>query len=133
MSSHTRPAFDENQRAALAASLVPVAAFIAAVLVADVWFGYTSGSLRGLVSSLPFLVATVAAPSFLAINAARDRSRRIMVTGIVTVTAITAAVFAVTSEDAQAGLWVLLVAYVAVPLAVVVWAYEAIREGRRRQ
>lgn len=105
---------------AVSASLVPWAAFLLTSAVADTWVDETSSSLVGLVGASPVYVVFVAAPSALALAAASPGWMRAVVLVVMTGAAIAAGVLVVTSEDAQAGLAVLLVPYVALPLAAAV-------------
>lgn len=112
------------------ASLVPWAAFLVATALADRWVQYKSGSLAGLVRSAPFYLGFVALPSALPIAAARAGVMRLGVVVVMTAVAAVAGVLVVTTDDAQAGLAVLLVPMVAIPLGLVLWIGYAVTARR---
>ena len=116
----------ESPGAAALASLVPWAAFLVTATVVDPGREHGSLSLEGVVAAAPFYVLVVALPSMLPLLAARTGRRRLVLLIALTALAAVTAVLMVTSDDAQAGLAVLLVPYVAIPLAVVVWVGEVV-------
>ena len=131
MSAEPKPvgSFTSFDPQAALASLLPWAAFLVATALADRWVDHTSGSFAGLVASAPWYLGFVAAPAYLPLAAARHRLVRIAVLVVMTATAGTAGVLVVASDDAQAGLAVLVVSYVALPLA---GAIEVVNYLRRR-
>jgi RDD family len=120
----------ETPTAAAVGALVPWAAFLIALAVVDAGRDHGSGSLAGLAAVAPVYLGFVALPSLFPLLAARAGARRLAVLVVMTAVAATSAVSMATSDDAQAGLAVLLVPYVAIPLAVVVWAGEAVAARR---
>lgn len=113
------------QRSVLA-SLIPWAAFLAATVVADRWVEYKSTSLAGLAAAAPLYLGFISLPSLLPLVVARRGAAWIAVLAVMTAVAVAAGVLIVTTDDAQAGLAVLWVPIVAIPLAGVLWIGEAI-------
>jgi hypothetical protein len=75
----------------------------------------------------------VVPPAFVALVVARHRAVRQAVTAAVTGAAVLAGVLVATTDDAQAGLAVFWVSYVALPLALVVWLGDKVVDARRRR
>lgn len=113
------------------ASPIPWAAFLGATVVADVWIERTSISYGGLVTSSPFYLGFVALPSLFPLAVARRGTMWLAVLAAMTGVSALAGVLVVTTDDAQAGLAVLWVPFVAVPLAGVIWIGEAVAARRR--
>jgi hypothetical protein len=105
--------------AAVVCSLVPWAAFLLAVTKTHSSF-HKPVSLLELLGE-PVTLGFVALPSLLALAAARTRLTRLVVLMVMTGVAAWAGVSIVTTDDAQAGLAVLWVPFVALPLATVAW------------
>ena len=101
-------------------SLIPWAAFMISVPVAAMFVDRTSVDASGFFSSALFYVGFVSLPSMLPIAVGRGRVR-IAATAVMTVVASVAAILIVATDDAQAGLAVLIVAYVAIPFALILW------------
>ena len=120
----------ESPEAAALASLIPWAAFLTAATVADTWVDGRPGSRSGLVAAAPFYLGVVALPSMLPLVAARTSRTRLVVLAAMTAVATASAVCVATNDDAQAGLAVLWVPYVAVPLAVALWVGHAVAARR---
>jgi hypothetical protein len=99
---------------------VPWLAFILATVIADIWVQFRSVSYTGLVSSVPTLLAFVALPSALPVIAARPGWPRFLVLLVMTVLAATVGTLVMVTDDAQAGVAVLLVPFVAAPFAVAI-------------
>ncbi len=116
----------ESPGAAALASLVPWAAFLLAATVADTWVDGRSGSLGGLAAAAPFYLGYVALPSMLPLLAARTSTTRLVALAVMTAVATASAVVVATHDDAQAGLAVLWVPYVAIPFAVVLLVGHAV-------
>lgn len=119
-----------NPWPAVLASLIPWAAFLLATAVADVWVDYESTSLGGLAAAAPFYLGVVALPSMLPLLAARAGVMRLAVLVVMTAVAAISGVLVVTTDDAQAGLAVLWVPFVAIPLAAVLWVGQAVAARR---
>ncbi len=117
-------------RTSALASLFPWAGFLGAIVVADLSVEDKSTSLGGLIAAAPLCLAFVALPSLLALAVARRRLMWISVVIVMTAVAAAAGILVATTDDAQAGLAVLLVPYVAVPLAGVLWIGEAVAARR---
>jgi hypothetical protein len=109
---------------AAAGSLVPWAALLAAVTLVD-----GPPAEPGVVAA-PYLVF-VALPSFLAALAGRSAAVQVLVLVVLTAVAAWAGVEMATTEDAQAGLAVLLVPFVALPLGVAVAVGSEVAAVRR--
>ena len=91
-------------------ALVPWAAFLLTMELAQ-------PSILGLLSAaIPYL-CFVALPSAAPIAVVRSATARLVVTALMTVVAVGAAYAIITTDDAQAGLAVLVVPYVALPMA----------------
>ena len=114
-----------------AASLVPWASFLLAATVFDILGDHTSAPLVGLAASSPFYLAFVALPSLLALAAAPPGRMRLSILVVMTAVAAVAGVLVATIEDGQAGLAVLLVPYVGLPLAAVTWLARSVSNARR--
>jgi hypothetical protein len=117
-------------RTSVLASLVPWAAFLGATVLTDLWVDYKSASYGGLAASAPFYLGFVALPSLLPLAAARRGAMWIAVLVVMTAVAVGAGILIVTTDDAQAGLAVLWVPLVALPLAGVLWIGEAVTQRR---
>ena len=129
----------EGPGAAALASLIPWAVFLIAASAADTWVDDRSGSLSGLAAAAPFYLGFGALPSMLPLLAARTAVTRLVVLAVMTGVAATSAVLVATTDDAQAGLAVLWVPYVGIPLGVLLWVGRAVAarraclgDGRRR-
>ena len=113
-------------------SLIPFVAFLG-VSLADLGLG----SLLDLIVWSPFYFGFVALPSLLPLAAARRGAVWLAALFLMTLVALVAGLAMVTSDDAQAGLAVLVVAYVALPLAGVLWLGDRVAwrrtEARRAQ
>lgn len=120
----------ERPTGALVASLVPTAMFMAAVAIADVSGDLRSVSALGLLAAAPVYLLWVSLPSLLPISATRSLVARAGVTVIMGGVAAWAGVLVVRTDDAQAGLAVLLVPYVAVPLGLALWISRSVAERR---
>jgi hypothetical protein len=116
---------------AAAASLVPRAAFLAAIAITDIWVDYKSISLVALIAASPVYLGFVALPSLFPLAAAPPGWMRLTVLTVMTAVAVIAGVLVVTSDDAQAGLAVLLVPYLGVPLGALVWVARTAMNARR--
>jgi hypothetical protein len=101
----------------LMALVVPTLAFYVGAVVAAAVTSNTSIDAGRLAVSAPFYLALVGAPSLLAVWTAPPRGTLPTLVAMSTVAAVAGWLVAAT-DDAQAGLAVLLVPYVAVPLAV---------------
>ena len=99
--------------------------------VADIWVDDKSISLVALVAASPVYLGFVALPSLFALAAASPGWMRVTVLTAMTAVAMIAGVLVGTSDDAQAGLAVLLVPYVGVPLGAVVWVARTAMNARR--
>lgn len=117
--------------AAALASLVPLVAYLAAIAVADRGVEQRSVPLIGLVAAAPVYLGFVSLPSLLPLLAARTAGLRLFAVLVMTGVAGTAGVLVVTTDDAQAGLAVLIIPYVAIPLAGVLWVASAVVAARR--
>ena len=107
------------------ASLIPWSAFLVVVAIVN-----DSAPPSGLLAAaLPYL-GFVALPSLAPIVAARARRTRLIVVVVMTAVAAAAGVLVATSDDAQAGLAVLWVPFVAIPLAVVLWVGKRVADRR---
>ena len=99
------------------ALVVPTVAFYVGGRVAAAVTNNTSIDAGRLLVSVPFYIALVGAPSLLAVWTAPGRGTLPTLVTMTLVAAVAGWLVAAT-DDAQAGLAVLLVPYVAVPLAV---------------
>jgi len=97
------------------ASLIPWAAFLAAIALTGIVSGDESMSIGRVVAVAPFDLAVVALPSALALAAARARATRVVALIVMTTVSAIAGVIVTASEEAQAGLAMLWVPYVACP------------------
>ena len=113
-------------------AVVPGAAYVVGATAGDIG---TRGGGPLLALSIPALAVGsaifVAPPAYLAIVVARHPAVRWAVLAVVTAAAAVAGVLVATTDDAQAGLAVLWVAYVALPLALAVWLGQRIVAARR--
>jgi hypothetical protein len=121
---------------AVLASLIPWVAWLVTLAVVDRQHLEPS---ELLLLAIPYL-AFVALPSFVPLAVARHRATRIAVLVLLTATAVSAAVAMVSSHDAQAGLAVLWIPYVALPAALAIGvgqaavaAFTAFAATRRRR
>jgi hypothetical protein len=130
MASSTHAPFGRPWSAAVA-SLVPWVAFLAAMALTDIWVDDSSGTFVGLMAASPLYLGFVALPSLFPLAAASRGWMRMTVLTVMTVVAVIAAVLVVTTDDAQAGLAVLLVPYVGVPLGMVVWVAQTVSKARK--
>ncbi|MEA3218264.1 MAG: hypothetical protein QOJ19_4420 [Acidimicrobiia bacterium] len=105
---------------ALIGSLVPWVAFLLATIVADFWVDFRRVSYSGLATGAPVYLPFVALPSLLPLVAARSGWPRSVVLVVMTAVGAVAGTLVMTTDDAQAGLAVLIVPYVAVPFAAVI-------------
>ena len=106
---------------ALLASLVPLAAFIGAIAAGEPFAEHEVHlEWSGLVAALPFYVLVVVLPAALPLVVARHRATQAVVLVAMTTTATLAGWLVVTTDDAQAGLAVLWVPFVAIPLALAI-------------
>jgi len=126
MTTPTRSLVASPEVAALL-SLVPWAAFLLAL---QFWPGHVTEPTRGVLEVATISLLFVALPSALPIAAARTWMTRLAAVAVVTVVAVVSAALVVTTDDAQAGLAVLWIPLVAVPLAVVLWIGRLIVERR---
>jgi hypothetical protein len=101
-----------------------------------VWFAFllagelaADRSLRLLPAAVLYL-AFVAVPAMAAIAAGRTLVTQLVITGVMTEVAAYAGYQVVTIDDGQAGLAVLWIPVVAVPLGTVVWVVEAVAARR---
>jgi hypothetical protein len=124
---------ERERERAMRLALVPGVAYVAAATAGEV--AVDGGPL--VVLTIPVLAAGsaifVAAPAFVALAAARHWLVRAVVLAVVTATAAVAGVLVTTSDDAQAGLAVPWVPYVALPLALAAWLGHAVVAARRRR
>jgi hypothetical protein len=86
--------------------------------------------LGGMLLAAPFYLLVVGGPSALVVAAAEHR--RVAAAGVVvmSVVAVSAGVTMAASDDAQAGLAVLLVPMVGLPMALAVWVGESVAARR---
>lgn len=123
---------DGERDRAVRLSVVPGAAYVVAATAGDIT---TRGAGLLLALSVPALAVGsaifVAPPTFLAIVVARHPAVRGAVLVVVTAAAAVAGALVATTDDAQAGLEVLWVAYVALPLALAVWLGQEVAAARR--
>lgn len=110
---------------AAVASLIPWAAFVAVT-----WFGDRSTSISHEAAAALSLLAFVALPSALPVAVARARSLRLVAVAVMTAVAAIAGIAMTASDDAQAGLALLWVPLVALPLAAVIWVGERVAASR---
>jgi hypothetical protein len=114
-----------------ALSLIPWTAFVL-VLLGDGWVTDGPISLLGVVPASVLYLAFVALPSLFRLTVAPAGWLRHAVVLGMTAVAVFAAVAMISSEDAQAGLIVFVVTYVAVPLAGAIWVTREVVASRRR-
>jgi len=115
-----------NPTAATLLSVVPWAAFLVAL---QLWPD-DSDSSRGVAAFAPISFLFIALPSALPVVVARAWATRLLAVAAMTATNVVAASSLATSDDAQAGLAILLVPFVAAPLAVVIWVGQLVVERR---
>jgi len=106
-------------------SLIPWAVFLVASTVADVRYD-GSTSLVGLVLAAPLYLGFVALPAFLPLAVARHPATKAFEVANMTAAAGYAGIAMATSDDAQAGLAVFVVADVGIPLAGIVWTGQVV-------
>ena len=114
-----------------ALSLIPWAAFVLVLLV-DGWVTDGPLSLFGVVPASVLYLAFVALPSLFPLTVTPAGWLRHAVVLGMTAVAVFAAVAMISSEDAQAGLIVFVVTYVAVPLGGAIWVTREVVASRRR-
>ena len=114
-----------------ALSLIPWAAFVLVLLV-DGWASDGPSTLIGLVPAAVLYLPFVALPCLFPLTVAPSRWLRYAVVLVMAPVAVLAAVAMVSSEDAQAGLFVFFVAYVALPLGGIIWVAREVVAARRR-
>jgi len=122
----------ERKRSALRSAWVPGSAYVVAATVSALPAG--PGDAPLLLSVMVLAggsVCFVVPPAFVALVVARLRVVRHAVTAAVTAAAVLAGVLVATTDDAQAGLAVFWVSYVALPLALVVWLVDKAVDARR--
>lgn len=105
--------------AAYLAALVPWLAYITAMAIADRWVDFRSVTLAFVIRSTPFTLVVIALPSLGVIAAARTVVARRAATVIMTAVSVYAGIAVIATDDGQAGLAVLWVPIVALPLAVI--------------
>jgi len=114
-----------------ALALVPWAPFVLVLLV-DGWASDGPVTLLGLVPASILYLAFVALPCLFPLTVASWRWLRYTVAVVMTAVAVSAAVAMVSSDDAQAGLFVFIVASVALPLGGVIWVAREVVAAQRR-
>lgn len=100
-------------------------------LSATLALGADAASVGALIAVAPLYWIFAGLPSMVAIVAGRTLRTRLAVTAAMSAVAVVAAIQVTTIEDGQAGLAIVLVPMVALPLAVVVWVGGAV-VGRLR-
>ncbi len=120
-----------NPWAAARASLIPAAAFLVAAAVADMWVHHEFSAI-GLAAVAPGSLVFVALPAMVPLVVARAGATRAGVLIVMTAVATISAVLVVTTDDAQAGLVVVWVPFVAILLAAVVRIGQALAVRRNR-
>jgi hypothetical protein len=120
-----RPSPSESQHRTTGARYRQFAFYIG-VLTADTQVDFKSISASDMVAGLPLYLAFVGLPSVFPFALARLVWVRAVVLLVMTATAATAGALIVTTDDPQAGVAVLIVAYVGVPLGVVIALGHAI-------
>jgi hypothetical protein len=113
--------------AAISLSFIPWATFLVALVVVGASYDETV-SVGGIAAAAPLYLLFVALPSGLALAASGTGRLRLVVLTVMTGISVLAAVELVASDDAQAGLAVLLVPMAAIPLAVAVWVGRLVVE-----
>jgi len=108
------------------AALLPTLAFYVALVIGVAQIDYKSVSATGMLAAFPVYVVFVGLPSIVPFAVARFSWLRAVVLLVMTATAATAGALVATTDDAQAGLAVLIVAYVGVPLGVMIAVGQAI-------
>lgn len=117
--------------AAAGLALVPAAAFVAGMYVADGLVDWRSVEWTDPDGTAAYVVGFVGVPAMLPLAAARAGWVRGGVLLAMTAVATLAGTLVITIDDAQAGLAVLLVGYLAVPLTVTLWLFRAVSTFRR--
>ncbi len=118
---------------ALRLAVIPWLAFELTLASSVVWRPYNRFSWLGLALSAPGYLVFVGLPAWAPIAVSTSRATRRVVLTIMTATSACAAYLILTTEDAQAGLAVLIVWYVAIPLLVVVVAGQAVVDWMSRR
>src|SRR5687768_8761901 len=114
-------------------ALIPWVVFLVSVPVGALFTDYQSVDVPDFLSSALFYVGFVSLPSLLPIAVARAGPTRVAATAVMSIVAGVSGVLIATTDDAQAGLAVLIVAYVAIPLAVILWIAKLVmRRGEAR-
>ena len=108
-----------GSRLVLASLVLPMVAFIATVALGAVALDRVSLDLSGSWTALPFLVLVTGGPALLVVAVSPDRLRLVAL-GAMSILAAVAGWLVASTDDAQAGLAVLVVPAVALPLAVVI-------------
>ncbi len=109
-----------------------LATVVMSQVVADRFVDRTSIDLAVLPFALPLLTPFVFVPVFLAVIAAKPGLLRHLVVVASVAVAATAGALTVTTDDAQAGLAILLVSYVCLPLAALAGLLRLVGPARRR-
>lgn len=104
----------------LAGAVLPLAAFYVGMAAGDPVAAHASVVWRAVPASVPLHALFVSLPALLPVAVARGRRARSAVLGVMVLTAGAAGFAVVATDDAQAGLAVFLVGYVAFPLAVAI-------------
>ena len=105
----------------VAGSLLPTVAFFVPTALAGAWGDDGLTSAGGLGGTLLFCLGFITFPCLLALVAARPGSARRVTLIALTLLAAGAAAAVLLVEDAQAGLNVLLIPGISLPLALVLW------------
>ena len=113
-------------RSVVIGALVPWVVFLVSVPTASAFVDDRSVDVREFLSAALVYLGFVALPSLLPVAAARAGAMRMAATLLMAVVAGVAGVLIVTTDDAQAGLAVLVVPYVAVPLALLLLVLRAL-------
>lgn len=114
----------------LAMALVPWVAFLLPIAVA-ILLGDYDVTAEEFAGAALFTLGFVALPSLLPIAVARPRTARWVALGVMTAIAAGAGTLIAVSDDAQAGIVVLMVPVLAVPVTVGVWIARALSLRRR--
>jgi hypothetical protein len=118
--------------AAAVLSLIPCSAFLAAATLTDIIAVDDKSTSISRLAAAAFsaLALFVALPSTLPLAAARSGRTRLLALVAMTVVSAVVGVVVTASEDAQAGLALLWVPLVALPLAAVIWVGEGVAASR---
>ena len=111
-------------------SLIPTLAFFVPTAIAGAWGDDELSSLQGVGGTLLFCLGFITFPCLLALVAARPGTARRVTLILLTLLAAGAAAAVLLVEDAQAGLNVLLIPGVALPLALVLWVSRVFTRRR---